>query len=123
MKVSELIQELNKLDPDMDILFAKSNWASEISVGAELVNGYAVEHSQKSNPIGTRPPIFLDHKVAHRICEDGKTYLNFKSRYVKPAIYLRSVEPDFDKAMAKYKNKQTRKNLDVKLNTQSELFQ
>ena len=38
MKVKELIQELNKLDPEMDILFAKSDWTSKISIGAELVN-------------------------------------------------------------------------------------
>lgn len=95
MKVKDLIQELNKLDPNMEILFAKSNWASEISIGAELVSGYSVNHSQKSNPLGTRPPIFIDYEYAHRKCEDDKTFLNFKSKLIKPAIHLRSVEPDY----------------------------
>lgn len=117
MKVKELIQELNKLDPEMDILFAKSDWTSKISIGAELVNGYSVSHSQKSNPLGILPPVFVDYEYAHRICENSKTYLDFRSKFIKPAIYLRSVEPDFETAYDKYQNKQIAKN-----QTQTEIF-
>lgn len=106
MKVKDLIQELSKLDPEMDILFAKSNWASDTSVDAEIVNGYSVGHSKKDNPLGTRPPIFVDHERAHRVCEDGRTFLSFKSRHIKPAIYLRSKEPDDRAAYNKYMQKQ-----------------
>ncbi len=121
MKVKDLIQKLSKLDPDMDVLFAKSNWTSEISVGAELVNGYSVNHSQKSNPLGTRPPIFIDYEYAHSKCEDGKTYLNFKSKLIKPAIYLRSLEPDFQENYNKYQAKQAIKNQYIKY-PQLEIF-
>lgn len=107
MKVKDLISELSKLDPEQDILFAKSNWASDISVDAELINGYSLSHSKKDIPFGIRSPSFIDHKRAHRICEDGKTFLSFKSRHVKPAIYLRSKEPDFQSAYNKYLHKQT----------------
>lgn len=91
MKVKDLIQELNKFDPNMEILFAKSNSASEISIGAELVSGYSVSHSQKFDPIGTCKPIFIDYEYANRKFEDGNTFLNFRSKLIKPTIYLRSV--------------------------------
>lgn len=108
MKVKDLIQELSKLDPETDILFAKSNWASDISVDAELVNGYSVGHPKKDNPFGTRPPLFVNHERAHRVCEDGKTFLSFKSRHIKPAIYLRSKEPDERTAINKYFQKEAK---------------
>ena len=108
MKVKDLIRELSKLDPEQDILFAKSNWASDISVDAELVNGYSVSHSKNDNPLGTRPPLFVDYERAHRICEDGKTFLSFRSRHIKPAIYLRSKEPDDRAAYKKYLQKQVK---------------
>lgn len=120
MKVKDLIQELNKLDPNMDILFPKSNWASEISIGAELINGYSVNHSQKSNPLGTLSPVFINYEYAHRKCEDGKTFLNFKSKLIKPAIYLRSVEPDYRALYDKYQVKQAIKN--KRQSIQSEIF-
>ncbi len=106
MKVKDLIRELSKLDPEQDILFAKSNWTSDISVDAELVNGYSVDHSKKDNPLGTRPPLFVDYGQAHRVCEDGKTFLSFRSRHIKPAVYLRSKEPDDRTAYNKYMQKQ-----------------
>lgn len=106
MKVKDLIRELSQLDPEMDVLFAKSSWATSISVDAELVNGYSVGYPKKDNPLGTRPPVFVDQKTAHRVCEDGKTFLSFKSRHIKPAFYLRSKEPDERVIINKYMQKQ-----------------
>lgn len=109
MKISELIQELSKLDPNLDILFTKGNWASDLSVGAELVSGYSVGHSKKNDPFGTRPPYFVNDKSANRVCEDGRTFLDFRSKHIKQAIYLRSVEPDDRAAFAEYQKRENDK--------------
>lgn len=106
MKISELIQDLSKLDPNLDILFTKGNWSSELSIDSELVSGYSVGHADKHNVFGIRPPIFVDYKNAHKVCASGKTYLDFRSKHIRPAVYLRSIEPDFKAAYDKYQEKQ-----------------
>lgn len=110
MKVKELIEELSRLDPEMNILITKGSWSSEVSVGAELVKGYSVNHSRKDNPFGTRSPIFVDYDRAHQICEDGRTFLDFRSPNIKPVVYLRSKEPDFREAYERYQRRQQRKD-------------
>jgi len=103
--IKDLIKKLSELDPEAQILFHDKKPIGGVCVDVEIINGFAISHPKKHDLYNTKPPLFVEDKIAKRICEDGKTFLDFRSKHIKPAFYINPVEPDFRKAYDKYQLK------------------
>lgn len=105
MKVKDLIKQLSKLNPNLDLLFSESKPSNKLMIDVDLIQGFAVSWPKDQDVFGTRSPFFVASKEAYRMCEDGQTYLDFTSPDINPAIFLASREVDFLKACEDYKSR------------------
>ena len=86
MKVNELIDFLSQFDSNLEVTFLNLGSQRDWEIDkCEIVEGYQVTQSEQD--LG-HPIYFVHKKVAHSICDDEQTFLDFSSPYIKPSICL-----------------------------------
>lgn len=86
MKVSELIEKLKALPPDTDVVVDGRAYYEGVQTQTKalrFVEGYMV-----CGPDTMVSGYFVSEPLARRVMADGKQYLDLRSKWITPSLYI-----------------------------------
>lgn len=86
MKVSELIEKLSALPPDTDVVINGRCFFDSDQLQTKALR--FVEGHMVCGPDNMTEGYFVTKESARRVMDDGKEFLDLRSKWITPALYL-----------------------------------